>query len=460
MYVLCHKCHNMYDNALFDNCPNCGEKKENLNNEVKKMKCSSCNQELNFPEEVLKKFTSCPFCGAAIAQEKKIDKSLVPIEAELQKIVDDFGGLDVFSEENYSRLNKALMAMDENLAIDRDKLIVANVKKIPQKMYLTKSLPSNEQHDVAESCVENLSTIGLSKDVAKEIVMWLAHILGISIVIEEKKQNLKKFLSGEIVVNYKSIFGNEQTSFSYKSCVIGDKEWFAENLNINEGFYYNSLFYKTEYGPIGKDGVNEKFGRLYTWEEAKNNAPKGWRLPTKEDFDDLDHYIKAHNAESGTALKAASQWHGSADDGSDLFGFCAYPTARGSQNGESQAWFWTASPTGNQDYPHYCVSLSANTNSLESGSKATDNYCAAVRYVRDYDEKQWIDLKGNEINLYEWVDELGKMFRDDSIDEKSQKKVTFAAMVVKLLKEKLDLSEEFAQKMSLDIMKQLGFSED
>lgn len=36
MYVLCHKCHNMYDNALFDNCPNCGEKKENLNNEVKR----------------------------------------------------------------------------------------------------------------------------------------------------------------------------------------------------------------------------------------------------------------------------------------------------------------------------------------------------------------------------------------------------------------------------------------
>ena len=23
----------------------------------------------------------------------------------------------------------------------------------------------------------------------------------------------------------------------------------------------------------------------------------------------------------------------------DLLGFCAYPTARGSQNGESQAWF-------------------------------------------------------------------------------------------------------------------------
>ena len=77
------------------------------------MKCSSCNQELNFPEEVLKKFISCPFCGGALPKGDSENKKSETIEDELAKIVSDFGGLEIFSEENYTRLTKALMGVDE-----------------------------------------------------------------------------------------------------------------------------------------------------------------------------------------------------------------------------------------------------------------------------------------------------------------------------------------------------------
>ena len=76
------------------------------------MKCLSCNQELNFSDEVLAKFTSCPFCGAALQKDDSEIKKSVTIEDELARIVSDFGGLEVFAEENYSRLTKALMGID------------------------------------------------------------------------------------------------------------------------------------------------------------------------------------------------------------------------------------------------------------------------------------------------------------------------------------------------------------
>jgi uncharacterized protein (TIGR02145 family) len=41
-------------------------------------------------------------------------------------------------------------------------------------------------------------------------------------------------------------------------------------------------------GEKGKFVANpEDYGECYTWEEAKNACPSGWRLPTREEFDML-----------------------------------------------------------------------------------------------------------------------------------------------------------------------------
>ena len=82
-------------------------------------------------------------------------------------------------------------------------------------------------------------------------------------------------------------------------------------------------------------------------------------------------------------LKSKNQWHGKADQGQDLFGFCAYPMERDEETGESQAWFWTSSKTGNTDCPYYCVCIRADRNDIHLQSKAGVDYYACVRYVRD-----------------------------------------------------------------------------
>lgn len=355
------------------------------------MNCPQCNQELNFPEEVLKKFTNCPFCGGALQNEQAENEEipLTPIESVLKNITKEFGGLEIFSEENGSRLHRALITIDNDLADERDRLILANVRNIPQKLYNTINAPKIEQHKTADECRQNLLSFGLQENIADEVVSWLANTLKIPLEkkckIIEKKMGVLNYEVDGLEKSYP--YNKRKFPYQYKTCIIGDKEWFAENFNNEKG--------KVSWRPnilsdIGECCSNKNYGRLYTHSEAIANAPEGWRLPTLEDFEDLVAHIKNSEYDTGTALKSTNQWHGNADSGLDLFGFCAYPTIRDSKTGEAQAWFWTSTEAGNKEFdnPNYCVLLSANSNNLNLSFKADPGYRACVRYVRDASPQQ------------------------------------------------------------------------
>lgn len=356
------------------------------------MNCPQCNQELNFPEDVLKKFTNCPFCGGTLQNEQAENEEvpLTPIETVLKNITKEFGGLEIFSEENSPRLHKALTTINNDLADERDRLILANIRNIPQKIYSAIDAPKAEQQQITDACQQNLLSFGLQENIANEVISWLANIL--KIPLEKKCRLIEKVLS---VFDYevkghinKTISSKEQSyKYQYKTCIIGDKEWFAENFNNEKGKFPckpNIL------NDIGECCSNKNHGRLYTHGEATENAPEGWRLPTLEDFEDLKAYIKSLEYDTGTALKSTNQWHGKVDDGLDLFGFCAYPTIRDFKTGEAQTWFWTSTAAGNKEFdnPYYCVLLSANNNELNLSFEADAGYRACVRYVRDASPQQ------------------------------------------------------------------------
>ena len=149
------------------------------------MNCPQCNQELNFPEEVLKKFTNCPFCGKPLSQVEEMQNYNVSIETELKRIVNEFGGLEIFSEENSSRFAKALATIDAKFADERDKLLVANIRRIPQKMYTVIDQPQNEQKKVIDSCSDDLIKFGLQKKLIDEIISWLSSEMHFSVALEQ-----------------------------------------------------------------------------------------------------------------------------------------------------------------------------------------------------------------------------------------------------------------------------------
>ncbi len=315
-------------------------------------------------------------------------------QGPLSQIVSEYGGIEIFSEDNHSRLNKALMALDESFEPEKDWLLIANMKHIPQKLYVVRDMSQNRIQQVAEECRDVLIALAIDEKVCETIVKFYMSIMNIY-------ADVKKNVEVEPVIGSFNYANHE-----YKTCQIGDKIWFAENFNFEKNPRYikgsnaNSRAKKAKqedilaglfgglvffpYGErIGSDSENKKYGRLYKWDEAHICSPEGWRLPTLEDFQDMVAYIESLRYDAGTALKSKKQWHSGADDGLDLFGFCAFPTARDSETGESQAWFWTASETGDEKYPHYCVCLSANSNDVGLRGKATDDYYACVRYVRD-----------------------------------------------------------------------------
>jgi len=142
-------------------------------------------------------------------------------------------------------------------------------------------------------------------------------------------------------------FVDERDGKEYKTVKIGGQTWLAENLN-----------YAGTNGDIGKcydnDPANgEKYGRLYTWDEAIKISPAGWHLPTGAEWTQLTDFVGGA-AIAGRKLKSTSGWNDYKEvlgNGTDEYGFSALPAGFGYSDGSfdtagSFGRWWSASEVG------------------------------------------------------------------------------------------------------------------
>jgi uncharacterized protein (TIGR02145 family) len=153
--------------------------------------------------------------------------------------------------------------------------------------------------------------------------------------------------SNYIVVSGGSGYGtftDPRDNQTYNTVIIGEQEWFAQNLNhqINNSWCYDN----------NSNNCNE-YGRLYTWDAANNACPDGWHLPTNDEWKQLEMFLGMSQSEAdetgwrgtdeGKRLKSTTGWN-SGGNGTNEVGFSALPggyrTISGSYYGLGNYGYW------------------------------------------------------------------------------------------------------------------------
>lgn len=131
-------------------------------------------------------------------------------------------------------------------------------------------------------------------------------------------------------------FTDARDKQKYRLVRIANLEWFGDNLNFKaEGSFC-----------FGDDENNcMAYGRLYTWEAARNACPAGFRLPSQADFESLWTAAGA-DFNAGYLLKTTYGWKGETN-GNDTLKFSAMPAGNRFDdetygNMDKFAFFWSA----------------------------------------------------------------------------------------------------------------------
>lgn len=143
--------------------------------------------------------------------------------------------------------------------------------------------------------------------------------------IEEKRKN----------ISYSSIT-DTRDGHTYKTIVIGNQTWMAENLafRVNGCCTFNN------------ESSISKYGFLYNWQTAQNVCPNGWHLPSDSEWTQLTDYLGGGN-QPGNKMKDISGWEENTNS-NNISGFSAMPGGFGAVNynrieemGKAGYW-WTS----------------------------------------------------------------------------------------------------------------------
>jgi uncharacterized protein (TIGR02145 family) len=94
-------------------------------------------------------------------------------------------------------------------------------------------------------------------------------------------------------VSYGNSFKDSRDDKKYRTAEISNQTWMVENLNYNAK---GSKCYEN------RESNCQKYGRLYDWNTAMKACPKGWHLPSNEEWGVLMTFVNITDAYSFAAL--------------------------------------------------------------------------------------------------------------------------------------------------------------
>jgi len=184
----------------------------------------------------------------------------------------------------------------------------------------------------------------------------------------------------KIPCSIRKSFTDSRDQKEYKTVIIGDQEWMAENLN-----YEMEESYCDENNP----SECQKNGRLYTWDAAMYACPEGWRLPSKGDFETLINVVGGDSI-AGTVLKAASGWGfgwKNEPKSYDIFSFNALPAGEASlgrfEGGMTRTTFWSSTEYDSAQV--YCVAMTYDREDAALNWFYKEFSAYSVRCIKDTD---------------------------------------------------------------------------
>ena len=137
-----------------------------------------------------------------------------------------------------------------------------------------------------------------------------------------KVSKVKKDSEKAVVYDHAQFFIDPRDNLSYPIVNIGLQVWMAANLNYEMSGSYCSKSRLETYCA--------KYGRIYSWEAAKNACPAGWHLPSKAELETLMTTVGGDSI-AGRVLKSKTGWRNDGN-GTDNFGFNAFPGGFGSSH--------------------------------------------------------------------------------------------------------------------------------
>ena len=109
----------------------------------------------------------------------------------------------------------------------------------------------------------------------------------------------------------KGVFTDVRDGKEYHYVRIGDMEWTIDNAKYDTGDDNTRSIYSTQQTIGDQNSINDsltvsKYGYLYSYEGAKQAAPDGWRLPSDEDWKNLEIALGMSKSDAD-----ADGWRGS-----------------------------------------------------------------------------------------------------------------------------------------------------